>query len=112
MGLRTLPPNLGALFAGGADAEAEAAVREVAKRCCTDLKQRAAQELPLLPFSRCACIGLPCHVLCLVEQVKCLHTAIHQQQGGRCAASSCILANDPNACYDIEDMIGHCKLHL
>lgn len=52
-GLRTLPPTLGSLFgAGGFDLEA--AVRDLAKQCSSDLKQRAAQELPLLPYSRCA----------------------------------------------------------
>jgi hypothetical protein len=50
-GLRTLPPTLSSLF-GPEGSAVEAAVRETAKQCSSDLRQRAAQELPLLPFSR------------------------------------------------------------
>lgn len=51
-GLRTLPPTLSTLF-GPEGSVVEAAVRETAKQSSSELRQRAAQELPLLPFSRC-----------------------------------------------------------
>jgi hypothetical protein len=52
-GLRTLPPSLATLF-GSDGPDIEAAIRETAKQRSSELRERAAQELPLLPFSRCA----------------------------------------------------------
>jgi hypothetical protein len=53
-GLRTLPAGFGTLLLFSPDAVegVEAAVRDTAKRLCSELKARAAAELPLLPFSR------------------------------------------------------------
>eukprot|EP00879_Flechtneria_rotunda_P008574 GHRR01008984.1.p1 GENE.GHRR01008984.1~~GHRR01008984.1.p1 ORF type:complete len:466 (+),score=187.81 GHRR01008984.1:140-1537(+) len=50
-GLRTLPGGFGALFGRETGEATEAAIREVAKRFSSELKQRAAVELPQLPFS-------------------------------------------------------------
>lgn len=66
-GLRTLSlPAMSSLF--GADGAAvDEAVRDTAKRCSTELRQRAAQELPLLPFSRLVAV---CVVRCAVRAVN------------------------------------------
>lgn len=52
-GLRTLPSGFGSVFGSEAGEAVEGAVRATAKRLGSELKQRAATELPQLPFSRC-----------------------------------------------------------
>ncbi len=52
--LRSLPRGFGGVFPAGKEAESDARLREVAKDFQAQLKARVAQELPLLPFSRCA----------------------------------------------------------
>ncbi len=60
-GLRTLLPGFGVEFEGeGAPEAREASVREAARDFAQRLRERAAAELPLLPFERCvwAAVGL------------------------------------------------------
>lgn len=51
-GLRALPAGCGALFGTDNGVNAESAIRDLAKRYSSDLRQRVSVELPLLPFSR------------------------------------------------------------
>jgi hypothetical protein len=53
-GLRALAPGFGREFEGAPPAdEAEARVREVARGFAQRLRDRAAEEIPPLPFERC-----------------------------------------------------------
>jgi hypothetical protein len=51
-GLRALPASFGAIFPKDSGLQIAADIRDTAKRYSSDLKNRAAAELPLLPFSR------------------------------------------------------------
>lgn len=53
-GLRSLPPSILSSLFGSSDSDVEAAIRDTAKRCSSELRQRAAEELPQLPYNRCA----------------------------------------------------------
>lgn len=58
--LRTLPIGFGALFGSDTGLDTESAIRERAKSYSSDLKQRASQELPVLPFKRSVLAALSC----------------------------------------------------
>lgn len=51
-GLRALPASFGAIFGKDSSVQTAADIRDTAKRYSGELRDRAAVELPLLPFSR------------------------------------------------------------
>jgi hypothetical protein len=87
-GLRTLPAGFGAaLFGPDAAASVETTVRDTAKRLSGALRERTAQELALLPFSRCVCVsGLARCGVCRKWMAK---------GGGRGGGASCCVCLRP-----------------